>query len=322
MFLLPSKARQVLTLVKAGRAVPHPQAGMPLAFLHIPKTSGVAVSQGLRDALPSHAAFTGFDRALFGAFDEFDTIEPNLRQMIHLNASRINHDADLVLGHLALSTLRAVYPRHRLLTILREPRARVISHWLYWRGLPDTEVARWGSWGERVRYSSRPLGEFLSCPEIACQTDNLAVRMLLWPHPLIPRDGFIPPEADRVLLRAARRALSRLDFVGVCEDPLLNARVGDFLGRDFQRPRMNETPTLPPECRPVLAREFNNLTMDTLRVCTRLDHTLWHEAVQRAMPEREPEVVGEQAFLDNLFRYAERSTVLVTGPTLDSGSLN
>jgi hypothetical protein len=281
-----------------------------VAFLHIPKSAGTALATGLRDALSPHSVFGGFDGALFGAFAAFDTIEPGLRRIIHLDAARVDRDADLVLGHLALSTLRATYPRHRLLTVLREPRARVVSHWLYWRAQPDADVARWGAWGERVRHCNRPLGEFLTTPEIACQTDNVAVRMLLWPHPLIPKDGFIQPKADAALLRAARRALGALDFVGVHEDPALDARIGGFLRREFRRPKTNETPALPPERRPVLAREFTAPATDALGARTRLDQVLWRDVVRRAMPGRDPAAVGDHAFLNGLFRYVEGAVAL------------
>src|SRR5262249_31698467 len=155
---------------------------------------------GLRDALRPQRYFGGFDRVLFGDFHDFETIHPDMRRTVHLDTAGIDRDADLVAAHMALSTLRTAYPGHRLLTVMREPRAGVVALWWYGRATPDTALAPGGAWGDRVRNSHRPLAEFLTTPEVACQTANLAVRMLLWPHPTIPGDGFIPPIADQALL--------------------------------------------------------------------------------------------------------------------------
>jgi hypothetical protein len=305
------KARLLVASVKA-RSVPAPlRDGRPVAYLHIPKVGGVAVAAGLRDALRPHRYFGGFDRVLFGDFRDFETIHPDTRRTVHLDTAGIDRDADLVAAHMALSTLRTAYPGHRLLTVMREPRARVVSLWLYWRAQPDAVLAPWGAWGERVRKSHRPLAEFLTTREVACQTDNLAVRMLLWPHPTIPEDGFIPLIADEALLHTARRALATLSFVGVNEDPELDQRIGNFLRSSFERRRMNETPALPPERRPVLAREFTAAAAEALQARTRLDSVLWRETARRAMPGGgDPVAVGEHAFLKSLFRYVEASVAL------------
>ena len=53
----------------------------------------------------------------------------------------------------------------------------------------------------------RSLLEFLTSAQIACQTDNVAVRMLLWPHPLIPDDDFTREENDEVLIELALASL-------------------------------------------------------------------------------------------------------------------
>ncbi|HZF77468.1 MAG TPA: hypothetical protein VE033_16700 [Acetobacteraceae bacterium] len=277
----------------------------------------MAVAEGLRRALSPRRSVVGYDRSVFGTFDEFDTIHPELRRTICLDPTDLDPDADLVTGHMALSTLRARFREHRRFTILREPRSRLLSLWLYWRALPSATLSFWGTWAERARQSHRPLLDFLTVPEVACQTDNQVTRLLLWPHELIPDWGFIPRDADAVLLDAARRALSTLDYVGLSEDPDLDRRVGDFLGSAFSRPRVNETPSLKPEHRPVLAHEMNVPTLEALFQRTRLDAALWSEVVRAAMPRQNPLMLGEQAFLGNLFRYIGTSTataVAAQGP--------
>jgi hypothetical protein len=79
----------------------------PVAFMHVPKTSGSALSKGLVSAFsPSHAQFA-FDRALFGNFTAFETINSELRAMIYLNPTAMQKDVGLLGGHMSYSTLKS-----------------------------------------------------------------------------------------------------------------------------------------------------------------------------------------------------------------------
>jgi hypothetical protein len=90
--------------------------------------------------------------------DPCDTrwLDPALRKTVFFSPAELPRDADLVTGHIARSTLRAAHPSHRLMTILREPRCRVISHWLFWRSVPDADRVAWGSWDARPGPRRRP----------------------------------------------------------------------------------------------------------------------------------------------------------------------
>jgi hypothetical protein len=68
----------------------------PLAFMHIPKTAGMALSRALVATLSPSTFVEGFDLS------------------------------------------------HFLLTVLRGPNSRLLSHWLFWRSHRDTELERWG----------------------------------------------------------------------------------------------------------------------------------------------------------------------------------
>ena len=75
-------------------------------------------------------------------------------------------------------------------------------------GIPTTRAA------ER---SPRSWGEFLTDTSISSQTDNVVARMLLSPHPSIPRDGFIEPADDESIVDAACELLDRFGFADVVE---------------------------------------------------------------------------------------------------------
>jgi hypothetical protein len=153
--------------------------GRPTVFTHIPKTAGSALNVCLRHALQPNRALLGFDHAIFGDFDEFDSIVEEHRQHIYARPEDLPEDADFIGGHFAYATAREAFPTARYLTVLREPVTRVLPHWVYWRGRDEASLAGWGSWGARVRTAQKPLAAFLNAPMAACQTDNLTLRQTI-----------------------------------------------------------------------------------------------------------------------------------------------
>jgi len=220
---------------------------------------------------------SGFDPVLFGDFADFDTFTAEERQRIFLTPADLPPAADFVAGHFAYSTLRAAYPGAQLVTVLREPFARVLSLWMFWRRTPDSALAGVAGWGDYVREARRPLKAFLSEPRIAAQTDNMALRMLLWPHPQIPAAGFIDPAHDALLLRAARQRLEKFDFVAVMEAPDLVAELQAYLGTAASYARLNETGDMPAELKTPLAAELDTQTVQLLEARSRLDLALWED---------------------------------------------
>jgi hypothetical protein len=221
--------------------------------------------------------------------------------------------ADFVAGHFALSTVRAAYPAHRLVTVIREPRVRILSHWLFWRGNDATTMPGWGTWLDRVAMARQPLLAFLTNPVLASQVDNLLVRMLVWPHPLLPIGGFIPPDSDRPLLAAAARALAACDFVGLMEEPALDDRLSRWLGAAIHRRRENETQPLPADLRPDLGRELSEPTFAALDARTRLDRVLWAGELARVCPGRDADAAAARAWVMALLRYVAAAVVQPTG---------
>src|SRR5215475_5094838 len=235
-------ARRVAELEEHNRLLTEAAAlDRPLAFMAVPKTSGSALTAGLCEVLPSTARIHGWDHGFFGAFRQFETMSPGLRQQIYETLPPAN-GIDFVFGQIAYSTLFQGRPTARLMTVLREPRSRILSLWIYWRSFSDEDYAIAGAWGRVQRLTRQPLAEFLNHPEAACQTDNVYVRRLLWPHPLIPDDGFIDSASDERLTSEAAARLKAFDFADVTENPRLEDNVRAFLARPFVYRRVNETP--------------------------------------------------------------------------------
>lgn len=125
----------------------------PLAFMHIPKTSGISFVQGLREALAPAVTVGGFDHSLFSVGQDLDAVDSSVRRDIYPSSSSMPRRADLVARHFAISTLIDAYPNGQYVTILREPMSRVLSHWLYWRQLSDEAML-----GERGELGGEPVG--------------------------------------------------------------------------------------------------------------------------------------------------------------------
>jgi hypothetical protein len=279
-------------------------ASRPIVFMHVPKTSGIALREGLQACTNTQGPRPGFDRSAFGDFARFDTVDPMLLRDIYLDDTLPQLSASFVTGHIPASRLTARRPDVQLVTILREPRSRLLSHWLFWRDLTDDQLRAWGKWADCVRVAYRPLAEFLSDPDVASNTDNMAVRMLLWPHPDIPGGDLIDRRADRRLVCAAMARLEEFAFVDLVENPQLAGNLQAWLIRPFTYGRMNETEKLPPMLRSPLATELTHDAFDRLDSRTRLDREVWLALARQRIPHMDAEVLAVRTIIRNAARHS------------------
>jgi hypothetical protein len=279
-------------------------APRPLVFLHIPKTSGIAVAHAMVETIGAANVFFGFDRAFFGGFSDWESIPAESRAFIHFSPATLPADALVVRAHMSLSTLRAAYPTGRFMTVLREPVCRLLSHYVFWRGFTPGQHASWGGWGELSALARRPLEAFLADPRIACQIDNVATRLLLWPHALIPPDGPIDPAHDAALIAAAIAALDSLDFADASENPSFEANLGAWLGTSPRRARRNESAPMPAELRLLLDAALTPAATTVIAARTRLDVMLWHAVLARRAPGLDAAALRQAALLHGTARAA------------------
>jgi hypothetical protein len=275
-----------------------------IALLRIPKTAGLSLRLGLLEALaPRNPIFDCHDRAIFGQFEDFETLEPGIRGTICLNGDVLPADADFVTGHISFSTLYASYPRANLLTLLREPVSRTLSHWLYWRSYSEEQMAPWGGYAAYMRRGRDALIQFLSAREIACQMDNLSVRLLLWPHSMIPQNDFIEHRYDDLLVREAVARLRQFSFVDIVENPELEANLETWLGRGFSFKTVNETSRTPEAFRTSLDREFSAEVFDLLEARNRLDLRLWLALARERLTGTDPNAFRLRILMRNVARH-------------------
>ncbi len=256
-----------------------------LAYIHVPKSAGTSIIDALNHSLKPRCAVGGFDRSMFGGFDDFQSLGEPAARHVFLHAGALPARADLIAGHFALSTIQQRYPDAAVLMILREPQSRLLSHWTFWRSEAETPQPAWGTWTQRLTAAHGGFGDFLTDKRIACQTDNVALRLLLWPHPLLPADGFIAPEHDAALLAAASARLAEVAHLNVSENPALASDLAAWLGRPFAMRRIKETLPVAPRYSVMLAEQLTQTTQDAWQSRTRLDMALWRMACAAVMPD-------------------------------------
>ena len=254
-----------------------------LVFMHVPKCAGTAFAKSLIEAVEARAVmWDGMDRTLFGDFPDLGDLPENLRRRILLGG-RIPGAYDFVGGHMALTTLRTSFPTAPLVTLMREPRVRLLSHFLYCRALSDATLASWGRWAERISLARGRLNDVVTNPLLASQLDNVFARFLLHPHAGIPAGDFIPEERHRVLYREAVVRLDEFGHVDLLENPNLERNIGNWLGRNFRM--IHDNVTAPAEKYPLdLSDEIDPQTLGRISRLSAIDLQLWIHVARRPAP--------------------------------------
>lgn len=214
-----------------------------VGFLHIPKTAGMSVRAALLEHYPAHQVGNiRYDERLFGPFTEWHTFAPSLRAetLLPSDPTPPTDGQRLQLGHISLPGLQRLVPGDRILTVLREPRARLLSHHLYWAVRPVEQNEAFGTY-QVQRFAQRGLRAFLEADAAAHQHDNLQCRMLVHEPALIPADRPIPEARHAEVAALAIEAVTRLGLVSIVEDPAMWQQLSEFVGRPLQHVRTNVT---------------------------------------------------------------------------------
>lgn len=274
-----------------------------LAMMYIPKTAGTSVMHDISMALVPKLEVRGFDRTLFGTFDDFEKINER-GNVVYLEATDMPANADLVMGHFSYHTLKARYPYGQQITFLREPFTRLLSLWIFWRCQTDEALAGWGKWEDFVKISRLSLKEFLSDTRIASQTDNMALRMLLWPSTDTPPDQFIDVRLDHSVLRQAFERLDSFSYSDVIENPSFSRQLKSWLQMDMASSRLNETAKVPEYLRLNLEGELDEETFELSQRRSRLDLKLWSALAGRRLTDGDIEALRSRTILGGVARYS------------------
>lgn len=168
-----------------------------LIFLHVPKTAGTTIDR------------------IFRNYYDPDKICPERLDGIRFWSGEQIRQYQFFSMHDSYQNLQHVAPPWQMLTVLREPIDRLLSHYLYWRSYRDEVINRNNIHLLRLAklYS---LGDFLKLPVPALlpEIDNLTTRLLSGKY--FNAQG-MPWRDDQEMLEAALANLERIDFCGIYE---------------------------------------------------------------------------------------------------------
>ncbi|MGP0032956.1 MAG: hypothetical protein ACLP4R_00010 [Solirubrobacteraceae bacterium] len=246
------------------------------------------------------------DASLFcGGFDDIDRLDRHVRAILAVRGDehRELSPYSVVSGHFSLSTLLRITSPSSIAIVLREPRARVLSHYAFWR-LSSSVRTAWRGY-PALDHALRPLNEFLAEPQVAQASDNVVCRMLLGEDPDLPELGFIAPEQVDYIASRAIAALESLGFVGVLE---LGDSIWSGLSRFFEvslTPMRLNTAGAEDPCgdAPDVKLEITARTLDLLYSRTAADAIVYRHAMESQGYSREcADRLSAAAFADELVR--------------------
>lgn len=190
-----------------------------LAYLHVPKAAGTALTSAIEKNLGQGSLSpVRFDRAVFGPFDQFDELAPAIRAAVATNEAELEalREARFVAGHFFLSSLARFFELGEIFTVLREPRARLLSQYDFWRLQTPEENALWAPY-DLPAAAQQAFARFLEDPKAASSTDNVVCRLVLGPDERFSAERFIDPADAAALADEAIGRLRELRYVAVVE---------------------------------------------------------------------------------------------------------
>jgi hypothetical protein len=280
----------------------------PKCFLHIPKSGGSSVHAALVAALPPGSlAPRRSDRSVSADFDDFDLLRQEARDLVALEPDEVRELGQYraVSGHFSLATLLQVTDAASIATVLREPRARLLSLYMYWR-VPN--IGDFWAPSRTPAHAMRPLWEFLSEPRLAPVIDNQVCRMLLYGDARLRESNFAASSDIESLAADAIERLDALGFVGILELGNLAWRgLGRMFGVELDPTTVNVTE----DCGSPLALEQEGRlitaeTVDLLEQRSAADLLVYDHALARTgLDARERKLLRDGALAHQLAKLGD-----------------
>lgn len=250
----------------------------PLVFMHIPKCGGTAFRVALKNAIKPQHHIEFFDSCMSGS-GELST--PASKQGVFKSVAEMPH-GDLITAHISLETARLRYKTAQKFTLLRVPELRILSHWLFWRSWTDENLF-FDDDKAVIPLARQSLEDFLSDERLAFQLDNIAARMLVWPHSHISQDRFIDQDDTNRIFKSALQGLASFDYVDILENPNVAQNLSAWLGKELEIHKINQTAAPPEDLRTPLLDQLTPKAMELIAKLTRIDRMLWNAVVEEKM---------------------------------------
>jgi hypothetical protein len=266
-----------------GEAVPiAPQVGNPLSFwegpavsfLHIEKTAGTALATALTERF----------HPLQIDPDPHRTMPPHVRTPFA--APACVRDRKLVWGHYDLPSLERLGSERVVVMMLRDPGARIVSLYRYWRSIDAGLLDPFHNGPVRLAHEHDLLG-FLrhGDPLLRDMIDNVYVRRLTGFYASVSAADPVACDPGGVS-QLALQALERVDFVGVVErmeDSVrgLSAAIGTALSVSRDNASEGNAAVRPGVFRAVGSTPVTPEVADELDRLTSLDRVVYRAALRR-----------------------------------------
>ena len=284
--------------------------------MHVHKAAGTSMRRTLEAALPPGSlAPRRIEAASLCGFDDFDGLSAEARAVVAKDDAELRELADypVICGHMTLPTLERFAPPARIATVLREPRARVISYYLHLR----TSVALrtiWAHYGVH-RFAEGTLAQFLSDPRVARMSDNRICRAVLHGDPRIREGEFIAEQHLHSLGEEAAARLDELGFVGIVEEPDEAWRgVGRLFGVELKQVQANVTGAGAVAAGALPAPPLGGPeTLELLEQRSAADAIAYRRVVARDYGAAGAARLADAAFADGLVRYGSFTAPVPAG---------
>jgi len=253
---------------------------------------------------PEQVSRYRFDDVLYGSFTAFDTFAPSLRASVLLPTDDVaGAPSSLVAGHLSLQSMQRLLHPGDVFTVLREPRARLLSHQLFWAVQPGNYAA-FGEY-QVQRLSLDGLRPFLERSEGVHQTDNLICRMLAGDSIVIPRDRAMTSAERNLAAQAAIDSLETLGLATYVESPTMWDDVSAFVGAPVQPVSVNVTSSADRRA-PFTGPQFSIATLELLEERTAADAQVFRHLVssRTGCSAEEATRLADNHFVGQVERYA------------------
>ncbi len=230
------------------------------AIMHIPKCAGTTLRKML-EARHGSAALV----QLYSRKDQFGRPYKALKE----------YTQDFVIGHVGADYLLGREHGRKVVTFMRDPVERVLSHYYYWRSIQENSM------GPKLA-ACLSLRDFLCSDVVAVrrQISNLQAWMFIANIDMLSRHRMACRSFDELFEKAMENA-SFFDFIGFTESfdkdlAHLNSKYNWGLSSEIDV--LNKSPERKN------ASELDEETMDLVRGVTRLDRRLYQHVKKQIYP--------------------------------------
>lgn len=240
----------------------------PLYFLHINKTAGTTVTEAFRESMRRKGLESYLLRERICGPQEFEGLRS-------LPANRID-SYSLYRGHFGLLLQQIVQRPLRIVTILRDPVRRVISHYHHIQRSPDRK------YHQKIVDGNLSLIDCLEDPTLRPIFWNMQTRHLGW-NPILSREKLLQfdyepwddpqslpcDEDERRMVDRAKETIDQAEAVGVTEmlDKFFD-KVSQTTGLAFAPPKENRMVGQ-------YSAEFGPAELKKIEECCQLDQEVY-----------------------------------------------